>query len=112
MNGSTFSVVVPALKEEAALPEFHRRLTAVLTNLPAGGEIAKVTADRTDRTREFITGFGDQRVTVIDLSRNFGKKIAMTAGVRACPRQGGRGHRCRPAGPPFISSCADFSHLG
>jgi len=39
MNGSTFSVVFPALKEEAALSEFHRRLTAVLTNLPAGREI-------------------------------------------------------------------------
>ncbi len=41
----------------------------------------------------------DPRVAVIDLSRNFGKEIAMTAGLDHARRRRGRGHRRRPAGP-------------
>ena len=33
---------------------------------PAGGEIAEVTGNRRDLTRQFITGLGDPRVAVID----------------------------------------------
>lgn len=81
----TLSVVVPAFNEEAVLPEFHRRLTTVLAALPADWEIVYVNDGSSDRTVQVMTGFVDPRVAVIDLSRNFGKEIAMTAGLdHAC----------------------------
>jgi len=75
------SVVVPAFNEEEVLPEFHRRLIAVLAALPADWEIVYVNDGSSDRTVQVMTGFADPRVAVIDLSRNFGKEIAMTAGL-------------------------------
>ena len=76
----SLSVVVPAFNEEAVLPEFHRRLCAVLESLGAEGEIIYVNDGSTDGTLEVLAGLNDPRVGVIDLSRNFGKEIAMTAG--------------------------------
>lgn len=76
----SLSVVVPAYNEAAVLPEFHRRLSAVLTTLDADWEIVYVNDGSTDGTLEVMTGFGEPRVAVVELSRNFGKEIAMTAG--------------------------------
>ena len=77
----TLSVVVPAFNEEAVLPEFHRRLTAVLAALPAEWEVVYINDGSSDRTLQVMSGFADPRVAIIDLSRNFGKEIAMTAGL-------------------------------
>jgi glycosyltransferase involved in cell wall biosynthesis len=77
------SVVVPVLDEEAVLPEFHRRLAAVLDGLQAECEIVYVDDGSLDRSgailRELNTG--DGRVAVLELSRHFGKEIALTAGL-------------------------------
>jgi glycosyltransferase involved in cell wall biosynthesis len=78
---SSLSVVVPAYNEEEVLPEFHRRTSAVLESLGMDWEIVYVNDGSTDRTLEIIRGFDTRWVTVIDLSRNFGKEIAMTAGI-------------------------------
>jgi glycosyltransferase involved in cell wall biosynthesis len=80
-DGYSLSVVVPAFNEEAVLQELHRRLTTVLASLPADWEIVYVNDGSTDHTLEVMTSFNDPRVAVIDLSRNFGKEIAMTAGL-------------------------------
>jgi len=82
-DGPTVSVVVPAYNEEAVLPQFHRRLSAVLESMPISAEIIYVNDGSCDRTLEVIRGFraDDPRVTLIDLSRNFGKEIALTAGL-------------------------------
>jgi len=77
----TLSVVVPAYNEEEVLPELHRRLSSVLDSLGAEWEIIYVNDGSTDGTLEVVNGFNDPRVTLIDLSRNFGKEIAMTAGL-------------------------------
>jgi len=77
----TLSIVVPAFNEEAVLPEFHRRLTAVLATLPADWEVVYVNDGSGDRTLQVMNGLADSHVAVIDLSRNFGKEIAMTAGL-------------------------------
>jgi len=80
-NAVTLSVVVPAFNEKEVLPEFHRRTSAVLESLGVAWEIVYVNDGSSDRTLDVIKGFGDSRVSVIDLSRNFGKEIAMTAGL-------------------------------
>ena len=78
---STLSVVVPAYNEEEGLSEFHRRITAVLEKLDVDWEVLYVNDGSNDGTLSVMSGFNDPRVAIIDLSRNFGKEIAMTAGL-------------------------------
>lgn len=77
------SVVVPVYNEQEVLPEFHRRLSGVLDSLPIIAEIVYVNDGSRDLTLEQLRQLKDLdgRVTLIDLSRNFGKEIAMTAGL-------------------------------
>jgi len=76
------SIVIPAYNEEAVLPEFHRRLTSVLDQIDCKAEIVYINDGSTDSSALVIGRFceTDARVAVVDLSRNFGKEIAMTAG--------------------------------
>lgn len=79
------SVVVPAYNEEEVLPELYRRLEAVLSQCCPRYEIVFVNDGSRDRTlqvmRELRTR--DAHVGYVNLSRNFGKEIAMTAGLDA-----------------------------
>lgn len=81
------SVVAPAYNEDEVLPEFHKRLTTVFGNLDWQLEIVYVNDGSRDRTLNILNQLReeDSRVTIINLSRNFGKEIAMTAGIdNAC----------------------------
>ena len=77
------SIVVPVYNEQEVLPEFHRRLSAVLEQVPASTEIVFVNDGSTDATGKLLEMLHDRdpRVAVVDLSRNFGKEIALTAGL-------------------------------
>jgi glycosyltransferase involved in cell wall biosynthesis len=77
------SVVVPAHNEEQALPEFHRRLCAVLDALELDAEVVFVNDGSTDATARVLERLraGDPRIALVDLSRNYGKEIALTAGL-------------------------------
>ncbi len=81
----SLSVVVPLYNEEAVLSDFHRRLTAVLDTIEAETEIIYVNDGSRDRTMALLTEMHDRdaRVAVIELSRNFGKEVAMSAGLDA-----------------------------
>jgi glycosyltransferase involved in cell wall biosynthesis len=76
------SVVVPAFNEEAVLPEFHRRTSAVLRELGVLSEIIYVDDGSSDGTMAAMRTLHecDPNVVVVCLSRNFGKEAAMTAG--------------------------------
>ena len=77
------SVVVPAYNEEAALPQFHSRLSAVLAKISAPSEVIYVNDGSSDGTLDALNQLkkNDERVAILDLSRNFGKEIALTAGL-------------------------------
>lgn len=77
------TVIVPAYNEEDVIGEFHARLSAVLDTLPLDAEILYVNDGSRDRTMELLQELhrSDDRVAVIDLSRNFGKEVAMSAGL-------------------------------
>lgn len=77
------SVVVPAYNEQEALAEFHRRLAAVMGALCADWEVIYVNDGSRDGTLALLGELArqDRHVVVVDLSRNFGKEIAMTAGL-------------------------------
>lgn len=79
----TLSVVAPAYNEMETLREFHRRLAAVLDAIPAACEIVYVNDGSSDATIAVMNALRaeDSRVAIVDLSRNFGKEIAMTAGL-------------------------------
>ncbi len=81
---SSLSVVVPVYNEEAVLPEFHRRLAAVLDALPGTARKSSTsTTAAATRSKALLVALRetDARVAVVDLSRNFGKEIAMSAGL-------------------------------
>ncbi|HET6515477.1 MAG TPA: glycosyltransferase family 2 protein [Thermodesulfovibrionales bacterium] len=77
------SVIVPAYNEESVLKTFHQRLSVILANLPMQTEVIYVNDGSTDRTLEVIRSLrmNDHSIGIVDLSRNFGKEIAMAAGL-------------------------------
>ena len=77
------SVVVPAYNEQEVLPEFHRRASNALSVLNITYEIIYVNDGSRDNTLEVLRSLhaNDNRVVVVSLSRNFGKEIALTAGL-------------------------------
>ena len=77
------SVVVPVYNEEAVLSEFHNRLAEVLNTMPVNAEIVYVNDGSSDKTIMLLHSLqgNDPRITILDLSRNFGKEIALTAGL-------------------------------
>jgi polyisoprenyl-phosphate glycosyltransferase len=79
----TLSIIVPVYNEEIVLPEFHRRITSVLDKNNINAELIYVNDGSKDGTKSIILALrkNDPRVSLIDLSRNFGKEIALTAGL-------------------------------
>ena len=77
------SVIVPAYNEQEVLPEFHRRVTSVLQSLALDYEIVYVNDGSKDKTLELLQELqsDDRNTAIVDLSRNFGKEIALTAGL-------------------------------
>jgi glycosyltransferase involved in cell wall biosynthesis len=79
----TVSVVVPVFDEEQVLPDLHRRLRAALADVEGGYEIIYVDDGSSDRSAELAAGWAstEDDVVLIQLSRNFGMEIAMSAGL-------------------------------
>jgi glycosyltransferase involved in cell wall biosynthesis len=77
------SIIVPAYNEEKGLPEFHRRTVAVLDDLPMDSEIIYINDGSSDDTLGILKQIQltDSRAVILDLSRNYGKEIALTAGL-------------------------------
>jgi glycosyltransferase involved in cell wall biosynthesis len=77
------SVVVPAYNEQEVLPQFQARIIPVMEQIGLPFEIVYVNDGSRDRTLEIMLALkhSDPRVAVVNLSRNFGKEIALTAGL-------------------------------
>ena len=87
MSEVLLSIVVPVFNEEEVLATFHQRLTATLNELPVCHEVVYVNDGSSDATATSLEHIYAQShsVSVIELSRNFGKEAAMTAGLEhAC----------------------------
>jgi len=78
-------VVVPAFNESEGLREFHARLGAVLDGLDLQSEVLYVDDGSRDDTWAVMCSLreADARIATLKLSRNFGKELAMTAGLDA-----------------------------
>jgi glycosyltransferase involved in cell wall biosynthesis len=79
----TLTVVVPAYNESAGLREFHARLAAVFDALDLACTVLYVDDGSRDDTWAVMEALraGDARVATLKLSRNFGKELALTAGL-------------------------------
>lgn len=80
------SVVAPCYNEQDVLPEFLRRVGAVLDGIGGTSEIVLVDDGSRDRTWDVIAGAaaGDSRVIGVRLMRNHGHQLALTAGLSVC----------------------------
>ncbi|MCX6761325.1 MAG: glycosyltransferase family 2 protein [Candidatus Moranbacteria bacterium] len=79
------SIIVPVYNEEKNIPLFYEKIQAVL-GVNYAWEIIFINDGSRDKSiieLEKIAG-QDSRVHVIDFSRNFGKEIALTAGINSC----------------------------
>ncbi|MFP7722108.1 glycosyltransferase family 2 protein [Lysobacter sp. A3-1-A15] len=86
MPRDLLTVVVAAYNEADSLPLLHPRVAAVLDLLEAQGlegRILYVDDGSSDGTWSLLQGIaaGDARVGLLRLSRNFGKELALTAGL-------------------------------
>jgi polyisoprenyl-phosphate glycosyltransferase len=80
------SVVAPCYNEQDVLPEFLRRVGAVLEAVGGDGEIVLVDDGSRDRTWEVMTAAAaaDPRIVAVRLMRNHGHQLALTAGLSVC----------------------------
>jgi polyisoprenyl-phosphate glycosyltransferase len=77
------SVIVPVLNEELNVPLIVARLTEVLESCVPSHEIVFVDDGSRDRTLDVIRDLAltDARIRCLSLSRNFGKEVALAAGL-------------------------------
>lgn len=85
----TLSVVVPVFNEQAVLTRFHKELAGVLAKLRTTYEILYCNDGSTDGTLAALKDIAsrDKTVRVLSLSRNFGKELATTAGIKSAAGQ-------------------------
>ena len=80
---SKVSVLIPAYNEELSLPELYSKLKEMMDSYAEyEWEILFVNDGSHDKTLEVIKFLRsqDERINFVDLSRNFGKEVAMLAG--------------------------------
>ena len=77
------SVIIPMMDEEESLPTLFGRLVPILRALERSYEIVVVNDGSTDGTLAALRRLqgSNPEIVVIDLSRNFGKEAALTAGL-------------------------------
>ena len=78
-----FSVVIPMYNEAEIVGEMHRRLAAVMATLGAPWEVVYVNDGSRDASLRIVEMMqhADSHIAVVNLSRNFGKEVATTAGL-------------------------------
>ena len=87
MTSPALSIVVPCYNEEACLLELHGRLTAAARSAVGEDyEIVLVNDGSRDKSWEMMRTLAadDPRLVAINLSRNHGHQLALTAGLDLC----------------------------
>ena len=83
METTLLSILIPVYNESECLHLLYERLSKVLNTLPCPSEMLFVNDGSKDNTLLLIQELQkkDPRIAYVDLSRNFGKEIALLAGI-------------------------------
>ena len=83
LKNITLSIIIPVYNEAETLPECYNRLVKVAGKLSDNYELIFVNDGSIDNSLEIIKAFatGNDKVKYIDLSRNFGQQVALSAGL-------------------------------
>jgi len=78
-----YSIVIPIYNEEESLPALVDRLRKVMGQLDGAAEVVFVDDGSKDASYQLMVGVNaaDPRFKIVQLSRNFGHQIAITAGL-------------------------------
>lgn len=78
-----YSIIIPMYNEEAVIQETYRRMKQVMGRAGEAYELLFVNDGSSDHCAQMVEEYSywDERVKLIDLSRNFGHQIAITAGM-------------------------------
>jgi dolichol-phosphate mannosyltransferase len=81
-----YSVIIPVYNEEENVYALYERLTGVMEKLSPDFELLFINDGSRDKTFPLVKALSvnDNRVKYINLSRNFGHQIAVSAGLDAC----------------------------
>jgi len=85
-NKRTVAIVVPVYNEEAVLPIFHHEVNKIIATLPEYQfNIIYVNDGSSDNTWQLMNNLSNEHasISLINLSRNFGKEAALTAGLKS-----------------------------
>ena len=79
------SIVCPCYNEEKVIDYFLKKITEVLKNSTKSYEIIFIDDGSTDNTLNVLMEYQNnyEHIRILQLSRNFGKEIALTAGIDA-----------------------------
>jgi len=79
----TYSIVIPIYNEQECLPELLTRLRSLMERLDGPAEVVFVDDGSRDRSYGMIVDAcrADDRFRAVQLSRNFGHQLAITAGL-------------------------------
>ncbi|AWI03227.1 glycosyltransferase family 2 protein [Clostridium drakei] len=82
-NKIMYSIVVPLYNEELVVQETYRRLKSVMDSTKENYEILFVNDGSKDKTVDLVYGIcrNDEKIKLINFSRNFGHQAAITAGM-------------------------------
>lgn len=80
---TTLSIVIPMMNEEDGIPVLFERLLPILTKTERSFEIVCVNDGSRDGTLAMLQEYQRQHpsIVIVDLSRNFGKEAALSAGL-------------------------------
>jgi glycosyltransferase involved in cell wall biosynthesis len=107
MSNSTVSLIVPVHNEEATIRPFLDAIRKTVDPLARQGvtfDFIFINDGSRDRTLECLIDAqaSDSRIRIIELSRNFGKEAAMTAGLDACIADAAIPIDCDLQDPPHV----------
>jgi dolichol-phosphate mannosyltransferase len=79
----TISIVIPVYNEEKNIPHIAKAIADVFVTIPYDYEIIFVNDGSRDHSQEVLESLvaTDKRISLIELSRNFGKETATSAGI-------------------------------
>jgi polyisoprenyl-phosphate glycosyltransferase len=86
MNKPELSIIVPMYNEASCIDRFFDEIISVLEKVNLSYEILCINDGGTDNTLDLLIKHSEKNssIKIIDLSKNFGKEAALTAGLDCC----------------------------